>query len=179
MSRETPFDLLGLEPRFDVDQKAVQSAYLRAAAQCHPDRFNTPEQREQAELQTARLNEAKAVLADDEARANLLLDLLGGPGPSEERSLPSEFLMEMLDVREEMEQAFASGDSAERTRLEEWANARRDEHIATIAALFADIERDGRDEDRLRAVRLELNRWRYIERMIEQLDPDHHPSGDS
>jgi hypothetical protein len=77
-----------------------------------------------------------------------------------------------MEVREQVEQAVASGDSAARTTWTAWAMDRRAQMEATVAALFA---KAATDAGALREVRVQLNQWRYIERMIEQLDPAYDP----
>ena len=107
---------------------------------------------------------------EEEQRQNqALLDRLGGPSAAEDRSLPPTFLMEILEVREDMEQALAGGDPAERTRVESWARserARLKSSVGDLLSRMADGEPLGAE------VRTELNVWRYIERMIDQLDPN-------
>ena len=113
--------------------------------------------------------EALTLILNDEARANLLLRKLGGPAPDQDRSLPPTFLMEILEVREDMESALDGGDPAERARVEAWAHSERTRLRDEVGALFARLaEGDPVGED----IRLQLNVWRYIERMIDQLDPN-------
>lgn len=161
------FAVLGLPRSFEIDPRALQAAYLRRAAALHPDRIADPFQREEAQRSAAALNDARALLADDEQRANLLLRLAGGPAKEEDQSLPEGFLIEMMDIRQELEAALARGDEAERARLETWARNRREQHIATVRNLFAALG-DNPTREGLAAIRRELNAWRYIERMLEQ-----------
>ena len=102
MMDQDPFELLGLERRFDIDRRALQAAYLKRSAQLHPDRF--PEAADQAEAagRAARLNTARDMLADDERRADVLLRLLGGPAREEDKSLPDGFLMDIMEARQEI-----------------------------------------------------------------------------
>lgn len=166
-----PFRELGLQRTFDLDRGALQAAFLRRSAAIHPDRVAGAVEQAQAMREIATLNHAHATLADDEQRANALLSLLGGPASDQDKSLPSGFLAQMMEVREEMESALASGDAGERARLEAWANDRRDQHIATVRTLFETASQmSGAAADPLIAIRRELNAWRYIERMIEQLE---------
>jgi molecular chaperone HscB len=174
MPVDDPFALLGLPRRFDIDRAALQRAYLQKTALLHPDRLRDPIARMDAAEQVARLNAAHAALADDERRANVLLELLGGPAASEEKTLPNGFLMEMMEIRQEMEEAIATGSSGDRQRFEHWAGQQRRSYLEFIAAIF---ERLGEPPDRarLQEIRVQLNALRYIERMIEQLDPAHQP----
>lgn len=165
-----PFAVLGLPPRFDVDVNAVQRAVLKRLAQVHPDRQrNDPAALAQAERESARLNQAKAILCDDEKRADVLVLLLGGPNREDEKSLPDGFLMDMLEVREQMEEALSTGDDERLAELERWVREKRREYVEKVAGLFTKLEDGGDQESPLREIRLLLNGWRYIERMIEQI----------
>lgn len=172
---DDPFALLGLARRFELNPADLQSAYLRRSAALHPDRLLDPLEQAQAAVEAARINDARAVLADGEQRANALLRLLGGPAKELDKSLPDGFLVEMLEVRQEMEQRLQTGDLAERQALEEWAQGQRAQFRKVVGDLFAAVAHDGsaQNPDVLRQLRMQLNAWRYIERMIEQLDPDY------
>lgn len=157
-----PFSVLGLPPSFEVSDADLQRAWLRACARLHPDRAGASED---AESLLAELNEARATLADPERRTAALLAIRGG-APESDPPLAQEFLMEMLEAREQMEEEIgAEGDPA-RDRWEEWASERRTGHITRVAALFADGSRGA-----LAEIRKELNEWRYIERLLEQVRP--------
>lgn len=166
---EDPFDLLGIEPAFEVDIAHVRNVVRRRVAACHPDRVVDPLQQDEAVRECARLNAARAQLEDDEIRANLLLVRLGGPSAEADSSLPADFLQHMLGVRMEMEQAIASGDRVEQARMHTWAREEKARLRATVALLFGRLERG---EDLGTELRRELNVWRYIERMIEQLQEE-------
>lgn len=166
---DDPFEVLDIEPVFELDVPALRRRVKRSVAAAHPDRIPDPLEREAAVRRTARMNEALRELEDDERRANHLLRRLGGPGASDDRSLPPEFLMEILEVREDMEQALASGDPAERERVASWAAEERARLRGEVGALFPRL---AAGEDLGGAIRLQLNVWRYIERMIEQLNPE-------
>jgi molecular chaperone HscB len=163
-----PFALLGLPRAYRLDAGQLQSAYLRRSAALHPDRISDPLLQAEAARQAAMINDARAILGDDESRANALLSLLGGPAKEQDKSLPGGFLIEMMQVREDMESVLASDGPAERSRLEQWAQSRRDEYSQHVGALFENALR-APEAETLREIRRTLNAWRYIERMIEQL----------
>lgn len=162
---DDPFTTLGLEPRFDLDASAIERAYLTRVARLHPDLAAADPD---APGRAASLNDARAALADPERRAEALLARLGGPGKTEDKSLPAGFLAHILETREAVEEAAESGDPQ---RMELWrrqAAARREEIIAQVASLFASA-RAG-DAATLRPIREKLNAWRYVERLVERLD---------
>ena len=168
-----PFATLGVPRSFALEPAMLQRAYLRASAKRHPDLAGDLAGDES--INSAAINAARDLLADPERRAGVLLALLGGPGAGEDASLPDGFLMEILEVREEVESA--RGDATATAEWESWADARRAEYIERVGSMFESVEGDASaDAQELRAIRQELNAWRYIERLIEQLDPDYDPA---
>lgn len=162
---QDPFDLLGVPPTFRLDGDALRRAWLVRAAGAHPDAAG-----EASAGLAASLNDARATLADPEARANALLARLGGPSKEADNRLPDGFLVEIMGVREELEAAEESGDAAELARLWRWAEEAREGHIAAVGEAF-DVLGQAPAADALAAIRRELNAWRYIERMLEQIGP--------
>lgn len=191
------FDLLGVPARFDLNPATVRGAFLKKIAAAHPDRLGS-EGSLAAEAgdgaggadgdaeggEAEKLNAAKVELENPETRAAALLRRLGGKGKDEDRALPAGFLMQMMETREridaELDEAVKGGANAARAALrtwENWANDRRAEHIANVAKLFAGVTETGAngmgkdrpDERTLKAIRTELNAWRYVERLVEQL----------
>lgn len=167
-----PFDTLGLLPTFDLDAATLRHAYLARVAAMHPDSTGASAD---PGRQPAALNDAKRVLEDPERRANALLVRLGGPTKEQDRSLPPSFLADIMELRERVEGALASADPEIRAAIERDAVSRREAHISRVAALFH-IAYSGPNPETLTAVRTELNAWRYIERLIEQLDPGYDPT---
>lgn len=176
-----PFDLLGLPARFDLSPAQIRAAHLARSATLHPDMaLDDPE----ASDQSAAINHARRTLENPETRAEALLARLGGVPKEQDRSLPPAFLQEMLETREEIDAAIAAGNKEEAVKWDQWADDRRRHHIKEVSRLFEEAggsAADGKREEAggqggpgkkfpaLRAIRLELNMWRYVERLIEQL----------
>lgn len=161
-----PFDLLGLPARFDLEPSEIDRVWVRLAAASHPDRAGDPVAAAESARRAAELNEARSILRDPERRASRLLERLGGPGAGEERGLPPSFLEEMMELRERVEDAVADRDPTSRREIEREVVVERDARITRVAGLFVDA--DG-DPERLREIRLELNVWRYHERLLSEL----------
>jgi hypothetical protein len=105
------------------------------------------------------------VLLDAERRANALLALRGGPAKGVDKSLPAGFLVEMMQTREEVEDAMGSRDAERLRAWRAWAQAERAGYVERVSRLF----REGGSHN-LVEVRKQLNAWRYVERLIEQMD---------
>ena len=167
-SADHPFAALGLDPVYRVGRAEVERSYLTKIASVHPDRGGSG-------TEAAGLNDARSCLLDPEKRANVLLTILGGKSAAEDAALPDGFLMEIMQLRQEIEEDLAGGDDAARVRWQQWASDERAKYEAEVGDVFEAFGVDGRVEalDECRAI---LNAWRYIERLIEQLDPGYNPA---
>lgn len=139
----------------------------RRIASLHPDRFSDPVEVDRATRESAGLNAAWKAIEDEERRANLVLVHLGGPAPEDDRSLPPEFLQEMLGIRMELEEAIESSDEPEIARLHAWSDSLKTELREQVRTGLASLKQGGGDAAQ---VRLNLNVWRYIQRMIDELE---------
>ena len=179
-----PFEILGFTPSFSITPDQVQRAYLQRLTASHPDLSGQSAQT----LDPATLNYARDTLLDDEARANLMLEHLGGPSPKD-HTLPDGFLMEMMQLRTQIEEELdpSNPDHAQaRTQWQAWANAERAQTIQTLAQIFKQLESPNPDastealtdspEELKQSIRTHLNAHRYTQRLIEQLDPTYDPS---
>jgi molecular chaperone HscB len=171
MSRDA-FDVLGLPAQFDLTPATLQAAYLALSALLHPDAAGVSAADPDIEARAAELNAAKRTLENPESRADLLLRRLGGPTKEQDKSLPPTFLAEMLETREEIDAAVASKDAEAIERWQDWATDRRQGHIAATKGMFAAAATVtvAQQASVLKNIRAELNMWRYVERLIEQLD---------
>ncbi len=174
-----PFALLGLPPRFDLDAPAIERSYLSRLAAAHPDVGEIGDGPDGidgiGETDAAELNQARAILLDGEQRANALLEVLGGPNASACKDLPEGFLMEMMTRRQEIEEEIAQAGDQSRTRWEAWARDERAQYARSVGECF-DALGEAPSPEKLVEIRVLLNAWRYIERLIEQLDPAYDPA---
>lgn len=141
----------------------IDRAYLAQAGLAHPDRAGADAD---AARRSAELNEAHATLRDPERRAEALLRLRAGEVT--DATLPAGFLMEMLEARESIDHEL-SADPSRAAWWRRWADERRDAIIARVAELFATLPDRPNPAD-AKAIRVELNAWRYLERLLERLD---------
>ena len=167
----TPWALFGLPLTYQVDPKDLLRSLRRISRLVHPDFHGTSgdPQRERAERNTARLNEAYDVLRADYARADALVRLLGGPDEKAERQMPQSFLMEVLEWNETLEEARDKPSDARAAlgRLAEELTARRasalgelNEHLRELPAASAPALTD---------VRKALNALRYLDRTLNDI----------
>jgi molecular chaperone HscB len=101
------FELFGLPVGFLVDIDELRERYRDLQRVLHPDRFaGSSEQERRLSMQgTAHINQAYETLKDPLKRALYLLELHGvETGPDHETTRDTGFLMEQLELREELAQ---------------------------------------------------------------------------
>jgi len=170
------FHRLGLPRRFVLDAGELERAYLAHSRAVHPDFHLAGSSADlDASLElSAAVNEAYNTLRDPFARAEHLLALAGGPTAAEHKQVPPAFLAEMLDAREEVEQA--RGNPAGAERLGRAFAARAEGLMAEVAALFATLDTlppdDATRPNLLLRVRGLLNAAKYVRGLIRDLHAD-------
>jgi len=107
-STSSHFELFGLEPAYALDRSALEQAYQDLQALIHPDRFaHAGDAERRASMQmTTRVNEAYRTLKDPVQRGRYLLELHGVDVAFETNTqMPTDFLMQQLEMREELDGA--------------------------------------------------------------------------
>jgi molecular chaperone HscB len=159
------FERLGLPRRFSLDPAALEAAYLGRTRAVHPDFHHTGSGGEQAasEALTAAVNEAYTTLRDPFRRAEHLLALLGGPTATDVKDIPPAFLMEMMDLREQIETVTRSGDEVKLSAMDASLGTRLAGFYGGVGRLFA------ADPVPLVAIRRELNAAKVVKGLLRDL----------
>lgn len=110
-SMSNAFDHLGLPVCFKMDMNALEQAYCKMQAITHPDRFIGKAALEQrlATEHAIRCSESYTILKDPSQRARAILIAKGVAVPGENgTTIPaSAFLLEVMDWRDQIQQATA------------------------------------------------------------------------
>ncbi|WP_028695983.1 co-chaperone HscB [Pseudomonas cremoricolorata] len=99
------YALFDLQPAFRLDLDKLAVRYRELAREVHPDRFADASEREQrvALEKSAALNEAYQTLRSPPRRARYLLAISGQEVPQEVTVHDPEFLLQQMQLREELE----------------------------------------------------------------------------
>ncbi|MAX24608.1 MAG: Fe-S protein assembly co-chaperone HscB [Phycisphaeraceae bacterium] len=165
-----PFELLNVPMKFDVDAKALHRAFVAQSAANHPDRFVDPLDQADAADRSAAINKAYLTLKNPFDRASAMIALLADTPITDSKQLPPNLLMEMMEIREELEDAQASHNQAELDRLKQWADEQEKAYMQAIAdALNTAVALPAADRsESLNKATEQLNALRYIQRMLEE-----------
>ncbi len=160
---DDPFALLGLPVAYDVDPAALERAFFERSKAVHPDRVaGAPAAERVAALSRSRaLNDAYQLIKKPVSRAEYLLARAGVTIGDNERLEPA-FLMEILELREELAEARTAGDLARVEQLQRAMQARRADALDALPQLFAAGD--------LATIKHRLIVLRYIRRYLEECD---------
>ena len=172
MRDQDHFQRLGLPRRFDLTAEEIERQYLLHSREVHPDlhqQAGSLEQRGSVELSSA-LNEAYQILREPFRRAEYLLLLAGGASASEQKEMPQTFLMEMLDLREQIEEIKSSSDDGQQLEnLEMEIESRRDSLLKQIGKRFGNLTAKENPLDERKQIRQLLNATKYIQNLLRDL----------
>jgi molecular chaperone HscB len=169
----THFEVFGLPVRYAIDLEDLERRYREASRHWHPDRFGrAPAAERAAVLQRATdLNQAYRVLKSDDRRAEYLLKLRGVDLSAEESgkqpAMEPSFLMEVLELREELFEARAVHDRSRLGALKHTVETHMAAHRAEIAAGFARLEAG--DHSATGAITQTVLEQRYHRRFLDEI----------
>jgi molecular chaperone HscB len=152
-----------LPAQFDLDPQVIERAFFDKSKELHPDRFaSAPAAERVVALSRSRaLNDAYQTLKKPVPRAEYLLACAGVTIGDNERLDPA-FLMDILELREELAEARVAKRASDIETLCGQMKTRRKAAIDALAPLFANNE--------LAAIKEQLILLRYIDRYLEECD---------
>ena len=160
------FELFGLAPAYGLQPEALERSYREIQARVHPDRHaRAGDAERRASLQwTTRVNEAYRTLKDPVQRGKHLLELQGVDVAFETNTqMPTDFLMQQLELREELEAATGGKDAA---RLDRLRGGLRSQKRALEAEIGRTIDAD---KDYARAAEL-VRKLMFLDRLESEID---------
>ncbi|GJM20955.1 MAG: hypothetical protein DHS20C15_08700 [Planctomycetota bacterium] len=130
------FARLGVSPFDPPDDDALELAYLRLSRLLHPDFQGDADEATQqlAVSHSASLNHAYNTLRDEQARHEYLLELFHPGSLEKHKTLDPAFLMEAMEVNEELEQAHEDGCADTVNRIASMARSEITDRMADVAA---------------------------------------------
>ena len=163
------FELFGLPIGYIVDMNALSERYRDLQRVVHPDRFaNASDQERRLSAQGAALiNEAYETLKDPVARGSYLLILHGVEMDAQnESSRDAAFLMQQMELREELEGARNQTDPyAEVLDISNRVNKQINSLVGQMAVQF-----ETPNDDQLEGAREILRKMRFLQKLRQEAD---------
>ena len=174
------FELFGIPRSLNLSLDALQQRYYELSRQLHPDRFmQKPEaERQRALDMSSALNDAYRTLKDPVKRAQYLLGLEGFDiGEQRSKDVPPELLEEVFELNMALEE-MRGGDDSARPQLEQAEKnftkmlAETDQQLQSF---FEQYDKS-QSQDVLSQVRNVLNRRKYIQNLVSEVERTLTPS---
>lgn len=165
-----PFATLGLRRHYDIDVSELERAYRELQRTLHPDKHvSASASHRRATLGKAvEVNQAYRTLRDELSRAEALLALLTD-GPSETREVADpELLMEVMELRETLNDAKHAKDLAAVRRIAERVEGMKADTRVELSRLFASLV-DAPSPDKLLRARALVSRLKYHKRLLDEV----------
>jgi molecular chaperone HscB len=169
----TYFEFYSLPETFTPEAKALQSTYYRLSREYHPDFHATKSPAEQAEmLRLSTINtDAYRTLSDPDRRMAYILSQHGLLEEGKQEPLPPDFLMDVMDLNEQLMELEVEPNPASRFSLEAEVTALADTLDAGIQPVLAGYE--GLPADHrpaaLQQIRTYYLKKRYLLRIQQQV----------
>ncbi|MSP63658.1 MAG: Fe-S protein assembly co-chaperone HscB [Myxococcales bacterium] len=174
------YEILDLDPRYHVAARELEERYHAKSKLHHPDRHVKADgtTRVKNALATAELNQAYRTLKDPVKRAEYLLKLhgvdVGGENSRQSHPVDPGFLMEIMELREELAEARGARNEARVDALASDVRARRDRAMDEVEEGFRGLgspQQDGAGEAaRVQAIAGALVALRYYHRFLEEIE---------
>ena len=179
------YEFFGIDRKLNVDEAELQKRFYDLSRQWHPDRFSRKSAQEQAQAleATAILNDGYRTLRNPVRRAEYLLKEEGFPiGEQRSKDVPPELLEEVFELNMMLEE-LKEGDDSARPQLEaakqNFVGLRDgvDRELETLFGKYDAAESQSETaRQALHAIRGVLNRRRYIENLLRDVDRALNPT---
>ncbi|SON50468.1 co-chaperone HscB [Vibrio tapetis] len=140
------FELFGLPTQFNLDAAHLSAQFRELQKRFHPDKYATASERDRllAVQKAAQINDAYQVLKQPISRAEYLLSELGVDIRNEQNTMQDPaFLMEQMELREELEQIETSSEPESKLfDFEQTVGKMYKSHLAALQQALADKQLD-------------------------------------
>lgn len=103
------FEYFGIKPGFQLDLNGLRKKYYEKSRTLHPD-FDASQQEDKIFL-TAYNNQAYQTLVDPLSRLKYIIETYTGPIQENHAELTQDFLMDMMDLHEQVNEAKQNADT--------------------------------------------------------------------
>lgn len=164
--KQNYFELFGIPVDFQLDEKELHAAHLKLQSAYHPDRYiNATDQEKRIAVQAAAwVNEAYEILKNPVKRARYMLEVGGLElNDDSETTTDPTFLMEQIELREEMDQCRSCQDPM---RSCAHITGKLQQRSKEFSSSFESLYQQGKLEEARQVSR----KMQFVQRILDQID---------
>lgn len=164
------FEIYGIEPSFTIDAAAVRKKFYELSRAYHPD-FNgggTATEQQEVLEKSAMINEAYKTLLNKDLLIKYILTSKGLLQEEEKYNLPPDFLMEVMDLNEQVMELDKTDTTAVAALMATAKNLEKDLYEA-IEPVMGNYSENTATEKELLQVKDYYFKKKYLDRIISGL----------
>ena len=156
------FDYYNIPCQYKLNQSELRKLFYSKSKDLHPDQSNQID----AIDQTSVNNEAYRILSDPHLRLKHILEIFNGPMDESKMQLPKAFLMDMMDINEEIE--FVSNEN--RASLNEKIKSLIQSEEEQYNLIIQNFDKQDHSEEVLRKLEEFYFKQKYYYRMLQNMN---------
>lgn len=156
------FDYYNIPCQYKLNQSELRKLFYSKSKDLHPDQSNQID----AIDQTSVNNEAYRILSDPHLRLKHILEIYNGPMDESKMQLPKAFLMDMMDINEEIE--FVSDEN--RASLNEKIKSLIQSEEEQYNIIIQNFDKQDHSEEVLRKLEEFYFKQKYYYRMLQNMN---------
>lgn len=163
------FELFEIPVQLRVDSKALAEKFFELSRKYHPDYFINKENKDQAEAleKSALLNKAYKTFQNPDETIKYVLQLKGLLEEEEKYELPPDFLMEVLEINEQLMDV--EDDPELKARMETQVENLQSEIYEPVKEIVEHYQEGVTSEKELLQVKAYYYKKKYLQRIRRQL----------
>jgi molecular chaperone HscB len=155
------FELFNIPVSLKVDKNSLAQKYFELQKKYHPDFFTQATEYEQAEAleQSSQINKALKVLKNEMETIKYVLQLKGLLEEEEKYQLPPAFLMEVMELNEELSE-----------NSQQQINSLETAIYAPVKNIIENFKDSGTSTEELLQVKEYYYKKKYLQRILDRMD---------
>jgi len=166
------FELFELPISLHPDTRQLKQKFYALSRKFHPDFYTQESELEQAEAleKSSQINKAFKIFQDGDETIKYVLQLKGLLQEEEKYDLPPAFLMEVMELNEQMMEAKMDGEAASATRLKTAIAELEEEIYAPVKMIVEGYEEGKTTEADLLKVKEYYYKKKYLNRILATMN---------
>jgi molecular chaperone HscB len=162
------FELFNIPVSLHPDQQLLKQKFYELSRKFHPDFFTQENEWEQAEAleKSSQVNKAYKTLTNRDETIKYVLQLKGKLETDEKYQLPPAFLMEMLELNEELQEAKSGDDQAKLSSLKASLLQLEDELFKPVETIVMEYNDNSITNEELGLIKEYYFKKKYIDRIL-------------